>query len=82
MWVTPGGAIVAATDARLIDPEAPMVTWAMGTAPKAAPLARRGRAHCPLGVFDRLNQLAARTYAPETEARRHSGAGETTPGRD
>ncbi len=82
VWVTPGGAVLSMTGARLIDPLAPMVTWATGTAPKGAPLARRDRAHCPLGVFDQLNQLAARTYAPETEARRRSGAGETTPGRD
>jgi hypothetical protein len=47
-----------------------------------AEAAPRHRAHCPLGVYDRLQQLAARTYAPETEARRQSGAGEARPTSD
>lgn len=82
LWVTPKGVVLSASGAAAGDADAAWVAWAAGCAPKATPLAPRDRAICPLGAFDRLNQLAARLYAPETEARRRSGAGEATPGAD
>jgi hypothetical protein len=43
---------------------------------------RPHRAQCPSSAYASLNRLAERTFAPETEARRQSGAGEAKPSSD
>ena len=76
------GALGAAARPAPVYARADWVAWQRGQCTHLAEAAPRHRAQCPLGVHDRLQQLAARTYAPETEARRQSGAGEARPTSD
>lgn len=58
------------------------VAWGPSDTEHAAAALQPHRAHCPLSAYASLNRLAERTFAPETEARRLSGAGEAKPSPD
>lgn len=62
--------------------QAAWIACAPCDAPTSVPTYHHARAHCEAGVHNQLSRLAERLYAPETAARRQSGAGETRPGTD
>ena len=74
--LTAGGALGAHDGPDLGQRQAAWVAWGPSYTEDAAAALRPHRAHCPSSAYASLNQLAERTFAPETEARRQSGAGE------
>ena len=74
--LTAGGALGAHDGPDIGQRQAAWVAWGPSDTEDAAAALRPHRAHCPASAYASLNQLAERTFAPETEARRQSGAGE------